>query len=99
MAINNKIKNERILEGHLRMRSFGKFKFIVRTAVLYGFIHYLIWNLVKLGDASFSDVYLSLKGLAVFGYGIICGVLISSLWWWNNENAIREYERLVHNEN
>lgn len=99
MAINNKIKNERILKGHLQMRSYGKFKFILRTALLYGFINYLIWNMLKLGDASFSDVYLSLKGLTSFGYGIICGVIINSFWWWSNENAIRKYESLVNNEN
>lgn len=79
MVINNKIKNGRILHNHLRIRSFGKLKFIVGIGLLYGFILYLIWNMVKLSDTSFSDLYLSLKGLVSFGYGIICEVIINSI--------------------
>lgn len=87
--------NEKLMKHHLKVRNKGRIRYSIEQGLIFGFIVFIVSNLVNLVDRPFSDVYFSWGGLLNLGMYLIIGIFFyGPFMWWLSERTIKKISQI-----
>lgn len=74
-----------------KKRILGRWIYGLKHGSVFGFIVFLLINLYRLKDTSFSDVFFTAKALEQLSTMLLAGIVgYSTVKWWMNENIYKK---------
>ena len=90
-------QDKKFKESWEKVQSKGRIQYGLTHGSVFGFVVFILINLISLKDKSLSEVYFSEKALQQMAIMILAGIIgYATLKWWMNQNI---YKKIVYKEN
>ncbi len=92
--------NEKLMKYYLKVREKGRIRYSIEQGLIFGFIVFIVSNLINLVDQPFSEVYFSWGGLLNLGMYLIIGIFFyGSFMWWVSGQTIKKNSKIEEKSN